>query len=229
MTPEQRAEENRNRLEKVEAAAVLLLLRRRKATIERAVGAGFSLQTTAERLVPELATGIVQARSLAHIAAVSRVRAEVLALGIDARDFGKLATTTAADVFRATRIAERYAGLWLKRAQASSATTVGGAARSAGSETLYKVRAIGNTEAATAYNGGRLGEARRVITENIVQRVWDADFCKRMCSRCGNADGTIVGLRENFPLGEPGSVHVGCHCTWQLVTIERTARSREAA
>jgi hypothetical protein len=157
------------------------------------------------------------------------MRAEVIALGVDAHDFGRLVTTTASDVFRATRIAERYTVLWLKNAQASAAKTTAGAASAASSSTLYRIRAIGTTEAATAYNSGRLGEARRIISHNLIQRVWDADYCKRMCSACGKADGTIVGLRENFPLGEPGSVHPGCHCTWQTIVIERSARARKAA
>ena len=30
----------------------------------------------------------------------------------------------------------------------------------------------------------------------------------------------MVGVNENFSIGEPGSVHPWCRCAWTLVTLE---------
>jgi hypothetical protein len=216
------AEQNRKRLLATEIAVVGLLLTRRNEAAKAALAAGLSLNSAAARVETAVRGGIQSGRSLAAIAAASQARAEAIALGVDIGTATRRGLEATAEMVRSSRIANNFAKRWLKAAQDSEASSAAKAARSANKTTTNWVRLIGSTEGATAYNSGRLSEARKILPEQLVQRVWDADHCKNMCSRCGDADGTIVGLRESFPEGEPGSVHPRCHCTFSLVWIERS-------
>jgi hypothetical protein len=220
---DKRAAQNRKRLLATEVAFVGLLLTRRNKAVSAAISAGMSLNSTAARVETAIRGGIQDGRSLAAIAAASQARAEALALSIESGSLTRRGLEATAEMLRASRIAGNFAKRWLKAADAAESPTVGGAARLANAATENHVRLIGSTEGSTAYNTGRLSEARKRFPDQLVQRVWDADHCKLMCSRCGSADGTIVGLRESFPEGEPGSAHPRCHCTWQIVFIERAA------
>jgi hypothetical protein len=114
------------------------------------------------------------------------------------------------DLRRSRKAAEVYAKTWLNAAEI-------GTARGASSATDYALERAALTEASHAFNDARLAEARDLPAEVVadLKREWDAEA--GACIVCAAADGTIVGIHENFPLGEPGDVHPNCACTWTLV------------
>jgi len=198
-----------------EAAFLLLLLRRRDETVRAGFASGRSPGGIATALSGSIASGILQGRSLAAAAALSRTRSEATALGLAIVGGATRGADAARDLFAARRAAESYARRWLGLARVNPIT--------ASAESEGSLRRIGVTENSDAYNRTRTTAARGIVSD-VVGRVWDAELDRRVCPRCSAADGTIVGLRESFPLGEPGSVHPFCRCTWALVTITQTPK-----
>lgn len=229
MTPreEQLADENRQHLLAAETVALALLLRRKRSATDEALRRGKLLPGVAESIADALTGGISQARSLSRIAGASRLQAEALALELESAGLVPVTGSgVATDWYRSRRFALSYARQWLRKANAVEVKSRVAAAALADDATAHALRRTAATESATAYNAGRLAESGR-ISDVLVQRVWDATLDKRTCPTCREADGTIVGLRDPFPLGEPGAAHPLCRCSWSLVTI--TSNRREAA
>lgn len=121
------------------------------------------------------------------------------------------------DVARARLFASRYASAWLRKAQGQTSAEAASVATKA---TNARLVTLAKTEAADAFSTGR--RTVDIVTSATLMRVWDATNDKRTCPVCSGADGTIVAYRESFPLGEPGSIHPNCACSWSLVTLEET-------
>lgn len=124
----------------------------------------------------------------------------------------KLATH---DVKRAADAAKSYARRFRKVADDSGPEFAKEATRGS-------VTRIGATESSDAFNRGRT-DAVKVLKRTLC-RVWDARL--DACPTCSSADGTIVGVRESFSLGEPGGVHPFCRCSWTLVTLDVSQDAR---
>lgn len=74
---------------------------------------------------------------------------------------------------------------------------------------------IAVTESSEAFSSGRSAFARGFHHPSLI-KVWKSEL--DACSICYSADGHMVGIHENFPLGEPGSVHPFCRCYWDLLS-----------
>jgi len=169
------------------------------------------------RVESAVQSGIAEARAAARMAGVVRLEAEAASLGVS------LLTATPAivarmaqDAARARFYAARYARAWLGMA---SGETTAKAVSAANAATAGRLGTIATSEAAGAFNEGRR-RLLETVTAKHLMRMWDSAMEKRSCARCIDADGTLVGYREPFPLGEPGAVHPRCLCTWHLVTVE---------
>ncbi len=165
----------------------------------------------------EIRAGLAEVRADAQNAATERIRDELASLGIVLS--GVLASNISRvgrNEGRALLYSRRYATDWLAIARASDSIEAANAAMNA------RLATLGLTEGASAFN-----ERRRELAERYphLMRMWDAVNDRRTCGRCRAADGTIVGVNERFPLGEPGSVHPRCLCTWHLLTVDEI-RSR---
>lgn len=122
------------------------------------------------------------------------------------------------DIERAKTYSKTYAERWLKKANEAveaKATTVAKAAKVANTETIGSLKRTAVTESSEAFSSGRAKYLRRSDALGLL-RVWDAGLDS--CPICKAADGTIVGAREPFPIGEPGSIHANCCCSWTLLT-----------
>lgn len=207
------AEKNRRQMLAAEAAALVLLLRRRDGAVD---GAG-SLAARALRLEQAMRAGIVETRSAARQAATRRIRNELLTLGIRSEVAARNAAAVAVDVARATRIAANYARDWLVKASRSEAMAASVAMRS-------RTVTIAATETASSYNDGRASYLQRLPRQRVeLLKAWDAVLDRRTCPVCSSADGAIVGFRENFPSGEPGSVHPLCRCTETILRADEVS------
>lgn len=94
-------------------------------------------------------------------------------------------------------------------------------------ETDWAYRRAAVSEGSDAFNRGRLVLARELRDERGVdfftaptsgpRRQW---VCQPdACPICFAVDGEVVRLDENFSLGEPGTVHQNCMCSWLLVSV----------
>lgn len=176
------------------------------------MAAGLSPAAIAPRVDAAVRAGIAESRSLARMAGVSRLEAEAASLGVNLANANRaIVARMAQDAARARHFASRYTRLWLGQAEANGVTVANAA-------TDGRLSMIGSSEAAGSFNEGR----RRLLetTTTHLMRMWDSAMEKRTCNRCREADGTMVGYRESFPLGEPGSVHPRCLCTWHLLTVD---------
>lgn len=166
---------------------------------------------------------IVLARAGARERGVTRLSAEAESIGIEL-GVSRLESEFARDWLRAVRVSRSYTNRWLDKAvelenpRAASATTQGSLER------------IGVTESSEAFTTGRratlevadlraYGGTDRVVSEMSLMRAWDSALEKNTCATCASADGTIVGINESFPAGEPGSVHPRCLCGFSLVRV----------
>ncbi len=195
------------------------MTRRRNEAVREGALRNLSPVGTARLISERLRPAIIQGRSLSMVAAESRIRAEIAALGLDVRRVSRATRDAFYEFYHANRLADSYAKQWLRKAASSDAKTARDISIAASAGTNHALQRTAITESSIAYGTARLQEARRLADSNLVQRVWDAQLDKRACPRCFRADGTIVGLRESFPEGEPGSIHARCRCTWSLVTI----------
>jgi putative hemolysin len=69
------------------------------------------------------------------------------------------------------------------------------------------------SETAQSFNDGIVEEARAVAEETGLEyeRVWRAEG--DACEICAGLDGETIPLGEDFPDGQPGSIHPNCQCT----------------
>lgn len=200
---------NRRVKQAAEAAALLLFLRRNKVL---AAAAGLSLIATASLLEKDLREGLAIARAQSQQSATERIRDELYSMGIVLT--GVLTSNISRvgrNAARAQFYSRRFATDWLSAARGDDPIATANAATNA------RLATLGLTEGAAAFNERRHELARRFPH---LMRMWDAVNDKRTCERCRSADGTIVGVNERFPLGEPGSVHPRCLCTWHLLTVD---------
>lgn len=207
---EEEAEKNRRKLLEVEAAATVLLFRSTKSAVAAGLASQLSPRRIAAKMEADFTNAVVEARRKSRRGGLTRLRLEAQSLGL------QIKTTVskildARDLKRAKDAASSLARRWLRLANEASPSEALDATRGT-------VRRIAVTESSDAFSAGRK-EAVKVIGKELV-RVWDAKL--DACPRCREADGQIVGIRESFRLGEPGSVHPFCRCSWTLATLEET-------
>lgn len=196
---------------------MFLLSRNRDEAITTGLAAGLLPSALAGRVEVAVRSGIAESRSLARRAGVSRLEAEAASMGVSIANANRaVVARLAQDAARARHYAARYARAWLGQAKGESASQAAAAATKA---TAARLETIGTSEASGSFNEGRRRVLETLGTIHLM-KMWDSAMEKTTCSRCWNADGTMVGHRENFPLGEPGAVHPRCLCTWHLVTVE---------
>ena len=201
---ERQAEENRRRLLEAEANALLLLLQARSQATERGARAGLGLRSIANRVETAVRGAISDARQISRATGISRLSAEV-GMGGGLGEFREvLASEVGRDQARAREYARNYAGDWLRSASGDS---VRQAVKTANEGSLGSLRRIGVTESSEAFNTGRAKAAQELPASTGLLRVWDSTLDKRVCPICSRADGYIVGIRERFPWGEPGTPH----------------------
>ena len=208
--------------------ALGLLLSRRNEAVSNGIKRGFPLPRIAHDLSRGLQSGIAQSRILSRSAGITRATQELEDIGVPLGLPGSIVTNVRRDIERAHRYGDSYATRWLKKAEGD---TVAQAAKVASKDTLGSLNRIAVTESAEAYGEGRQkavealplyeGSAARgghVETVRSLLKVWDAQL--DACPICKLADGTIVGIKENFPQGVPGAVHPHCLCTWSVLTFD---------
>jgi hypothetical protein len=159
-----------------------------------------------------MAVGV--ARSQARLAGLARLSSEASAVGIALEPQAQQSADSVRDYIRARAASEGYARQWLKKATGKSQVESTRAAKAGSKSALERLAA---TESSEAFNTGRSGAARALRSSLVLLRVWDAQLDKRTCGICSRADGTIVGLRESFPYGEPGTLHPYDRCSWTLL------------
>ncbi len=206
---QQQADANNERVEQAAAAAVYLLMRRRDAVVADGLRRGLAVVAIAALLETQLQEALAQARAMGRSAAEARTRAELESLGVVLVVAVSLPRLMR-DTMTARRFAQRYTQAWLAAAQATSATE-------ASRLTAARLETTGITEAASVFNERRLELARSFPG---LMRRWDATNDIRTCPTCFGAHGTVVGVHQPFPLGEPGKVHPRCRCTWQLLAAD---------
>ena len=185
--------------------------------------AGGSLDSIAGRVATATKQGINEVRALSRASGVARLRSEASSLGRSiVTDGSWLPTEVVRDINRADLYSKSYAEQWLKKANAAE-ETVAKAAKAASAESIGSLKRTAVTESSEAFSSGRAKYLRSSSSLGLL-RVWDATLDKRGCPICAEADGTIVGAREPFPFGEPGSVHPACRCSWTLLTSSQDDR-----
>jgi hypothetical protein len=213
----EQARKNQRAHQAAEAAALLLLTRARS----NAVKAGGSVYDIANGMQPRMRDAIVLLRNGSRSRGIVRLTEEVESLGMSAN----LKPSTSAlirDWTRASEVGRSYASRWLRKAETLGKPLL------ASKATQGSLERIGITESSHAFTTGRTEALQRadVVGEINAVRIWDASLDKRTCPTCSAANGTIVGANESFPLGEPGSVHAGCRCSFTLSTVSLSGRPR---
>lgn len=194
---------------------MLLLLRRRDSAVRNGLDRGLDPTGIADKIEAVFRLAIPDARELSRLAGLSRLRAEAASVGFTlAKTAHTLTTEAARDIVRAKATATSYANRWLRNATGDKTAQ---AAANASSVTKGSVARIGATENAEAFSGGRKAALENVKRPGLL-RVWDSTLDKATCPVCRGAEGTIVGIREPFPIGEPGATHPWCRCNWTLLT-----------
>ena len=195
--------------------AVVLLLRRRKEAVNFGIARSLPALRIAERIQANVAAGIEQARVISRRAGAESLAVELESLDVTASELSSSAIIhLGRDARRANVFARNYANAWVRNAEGQS---VAQAAHAADAQTVGSLKRIAVTESSEAFNGGRSSAAEGTRTSLL--KVWDASLDKRTCPVCASADGTIVGIKESFPLGQPGGVHPWCRCTWSALSL----------
>lgn len=190
-------------------AATLLLTRRAR----EAVSFG-SPAFRAQRLRFALVGGIALVRSNSIEASVDRIREELDLLDVDP-PINRIERNTLTELARARRVAEKMGQRFEEKATADGVE--------AAVEIVDKqVPRIAVTDSSQAFNEARLDYLRDLPEADLLFRRWDAEI--DACPVCREADGEIVGVNDSFLLGEPGSVHPNCQCTFEILT-EAEARA----
>lgn len=200
-----------------------LLLSRRNEAVSSGIKSGLSLQSLTGRVEKSVTSAVAQGRVLSRSIGIRGFARELSAIGIELGDTSEIARREMPrDLVRSRTFGKNYAEQWFKRAEGE---TVAKAARSASAHTLGSAQRIGITESSEAFNSGRSKATDAVPQQtyrNSLLKVWDATLDKNGCPVCSAADGTIVGIKEQFPAGEPGSVHPYCRCNWQVLTFQES-------
>ena len=199
--------------------ALLLLLSKRKRAVERGLKRGLSIAAIANDVGAAVSGAILEARTLSSLKGIKSLVRELETLGIDVSR-SRIAASQDATLLEHVRAARKtgssYGKQWRTKATGKS---VSEAARAASTDTNAALHRIGVTESSKGYGTGRKSLAERVATTGPkLYRVYDAVLDKRVCPSCEGSDGDIVGLKERFRYGEPGTIHPNCRCTWSLLT-----------
>ena len=194
---------------------------------------GLPIPLIAHKLRRSLAVSIAEARTYSRDAGIRRLQAEIVSADLKAvAEFSATSAETharaAQDLIRGRSAADGYASRWEAKAVGDT-TEAATAAANAG--TAGSLKRIATTESADSFNGSRLKEARSAASAIDVElyRRWDARADS--CPECSSLDGTVVALNDNFPYGEPGSIHPSCCCSFELLTAQEAgeASNHEAA
>lgn len=208
----EQAKENRRKLLEVEAAGLILLVRARNSAVEAGLRSRLSNRLIAQQVERDLGFAIRESRRLSALAGISRLRAEAAGLGFELASAANAVEVMAArEARRAATAAKSYARRFFRAAEQSDV-------QKALDATKGSLRRTAVTESSDAFNAGRKQAVKQV--GRSLARVWDALL--DACPICAAEDGKIVGVNENFSIGEPGSVHPFCRCNWTLVTLEET-------
>jgi len=157
---------------------------------------------------------VIAARQNARAIGVARLVAESNSVGFFLLpDYAALAGEAVRDWARASRVAKSFATRYRAAVAADSATAV--------KKTAGAIQRIAATESSEAFSAGR-AKALGLAPKTQLLRAWDAALDRRTCPTCSAADGTIVGVNEPFPSGEPGAVHPYCRCSWTLLTFDES-------
>jgi hypothetical protein len=214
---ETQAKKNHKAHRAAEAATLALLLRARTDAVSAGNG---NVAATAVALRPRLRDAIVLGRQGAGERGIERLVKEGASVGASFR----ASSLDPVDGFyvdwqRAVRASRSYSDAWLRKAveldDVKAATAV----------TRGSVERIAVTESSEAFTSARTRVARTDSSAELM-RVWDASLDRRTCEVCEGANGTIVGVRESFPAGEPGSVHSFCRCGWTLTTVSFATKAK---
>lgn len=89
------------------------------------------------------------------------------------------------------------------------------------------LRRVVTTETAQAFNEAALEQARVIAVDTGIEmiRVWSAEY--GACEVCAGLDGTVVALSDNFPEGEPGSIHPNCACIDEIRPADNSTRKTQ--
>jgi len=156
-------------------------------------------------------------RSSSRAIGVSSTVAELSEVGAVVESLAPTAAVTR-DWLRAKAITNRFSER-LTKARASL-----GSDSAALAKLRPDIERVAVTESAEAFNGGKAEVADAVPHQTTsLLKVWDSTLDKMTCPVCFAADGTIVGIKESFPQGTPGTVHPWCRCTWQALRFDETA------
>jgi GNAT superfamily N-acetyltransferase len=206
--------QTRKKLLQAEATALLFLLGRRNAATSQGLRVGASLESIAGRVGDSVSSGIVSVRGLSRSVGLGRLSEEVGELAPRIERVA-LSRELARDLRRAAEYSKSYAQQWLKKANGSGARNTSAAVAAANSGARSALDRTAITESSEAFSSGRTLAAKRLPLGLL--KVWDAILDRGTCPICSNADGTIVGIRERFPLGVPGEVHPNCRCSFSVL------------
>lgn len=202
----------------VEAAALALLLARRRKAVEEATRAR---QWPAARVFAALNDTIFLARTSARTLAFGRLTTQFPDI-----PFERAPSAAAVDRIRATQLARRQvadleARIAKMQAERLSAEASWGRALE---QTTARIATTAATETFSAAAAERSVVVRLVADEYELLKVWDAQL--DACPRCWRLDGTIVAADANFPGGEePGVVHPNCRCWYTILRGTKSGRT----
>lgn len=194
-----------------EAVALALLLRARNSAVKSAA----TLALAGDQMQRAIRDGIILARTGARRRGLVRLAAEAGSVGAGLPDIAAIAhAELGKDWRRGSYLGRSYADRWSRQAANFGAEAANAATRGA----LDRIAATESSEAFTSSRSAVADAIERDATAVTLLRVWDAFL--DACPICEAADGTIVGIAENFPAGEPGSVHPRCRCMWTLLSAK---------
>lgn len=194
----------------VEAAALALLLARRRKAVEEALRAG---QWPALRVFAALQSTIALTREAARSLAFARLQVQFPGLPLERSPFGP-----GVDRIRAGQIARRQvADLELRVARLElDRLSLERRWATALAKTEGRVASTAATETFSAASAERNLVTRQLGGGFQLLKVWDAQL--DACPVCFRMDGTTVPVNEHFPGGlEPAMVHPWCRCWCTII------------
>jgi len=189
---EQAQRENIRDLERAEAVALGLFLMRTNEVKRPAQLQRVTLATVAD---------VWRLSALAGRRSAERESAQ-----LGTRTSGQVVVPPTNQIARARSVSERLA-------KAAKDAARGKGIKEALATIRGRIDTIARTESASVFN-----RAKAAAVDVQVVRVWDATLDKRTCPICARAHGTFSAPDGSFSVGEPGSVHPKCRCTFYLLS-----------
>lgn len=188
------------------------LLRQRNQAVSKAR----SLQEAAFLLETSIRDAVYQFKQISRAAGSNVALREILQLDPDFEvNASRLSDYSVFDWTYARRYARNFAAIWLSKALEKRDSYLQ-AVRRANSGSLHRIELIAATESSKAFNEGRTLVSEQVEFE--AYKRWDSTMDTRTCPTCADTDGEIVSIVEQFSIGEPGSVHPNCRCTYSIIS-----------